>query len=60
MPVHERVAISLHRLGGDDGLQRMGDLYGVHNSTLSKIVKEFCRDVRKHLQPIFAQTHDES
>ena len=39
VPVQERIAMSLHRLGSGDGLQSIGDLYGVHKSTLSKIVK---------------------
>ena len=60
VPVQERVAMSLDRLGSDDGLQSIGDLYGVHKSTLSKIVREFCRAVRKHLQPVFVQTLNES
>lgn len=38
VPVQERVAMSLYRLGSDDELQSIGDLYGVHNSTLSKRV----------------------
>jgi len=49
VPVQERIAMSLHRLGSGDGLQSIGDLYGVHKSTLSKIVRDFCRVVRKHL-----------
>jgi len=60
VPVQERIAMSLHRLGNGDGLQSIGDLYGVHKSTLSIIVREFCRAVRKHLQPIFVQTPSES
>src|SRR5665213_446391 len=60
VPVQERVAMSLHRLGSGDGLQSIGDLYGVHKSTLSKIVREFCRAVRKYLQHVFVQTPSES
>ena len=60
VPVQERVAMSLHRLGSGDGLQTIGDLYGVHKSTLLRIVREFCRGVRKHLQPVFVQTPNES
>ena len=52
--------MSLHRLGSGDGLQTIGDLYGVHKSTLSIIVREFCRAVRKYLKPIFVQTPSES
>ena len=50
MPVYERVAMSLHKLGSDDRLQNMKDLYKVHKSTLSKIGRECCKVVRKHLQ----------
>ena len=60
VPVQERIAMSLHRLGSGDGLQSIGDLYGVHKSTLSKIVREFCRAVRKYLQPVLVQTPNES
>ena len=52
MPVQEMI-MSLHRLGSGDELQNIKDLYEVHKSTLSKTMKEFCRFVRKHLQPIF-------
>ena len=60
VPVYEMVAMSLHRLGSDDGLQNIRDLYEVHKNTLSKIMREFCRVVRKHLQLIFIQTLEES
>ena len=60
MPVQDRIAMSLHRLGSGDGLQTIGDLYGVHKSTISIVVREFCRAVRKHLQPVFVQTPSES
>jgi hypothetical protein len=52
--------MSLHRLGGGDGLQSIGDLYDVHKTTLSKIVREFYRVVRKHLQHVFIQTPSKS
>jgi hypothetical protein len=60
VPVQDRIAMSLHRLGSGDGLQTIGDLYGVHKNTLSIVVREFCRAVRKHLQPVFVQTPSES
>ena len=49
VPVQERVAMSLHRLGSGDGLQNIGNLYEVHKSTLLEIVRELYRVVRKHL-----------
>ena len=53
VPVQEKIAMSLHRLDSGDGLQTIGNLYEVHKNTLSIIVREFCRAVRKYLQPIF-------
>ena len=52
--------MSLLRLGSNDGLQTIGDLYGVHKNILLIVVREFCRAVRKHLQPVFVQTSSES
>ena len=49
----ERVAISSHRLDSSNRLQSIGDLYIVHKRTLSKILREFCKVVRKHIKPIF-------
>jgi hypothetical protein len=60
MPVQDRIAMSLHRLGSGDELKTIGDLYGVHKNTLSILVREFCRAVRKHLQPVFVQIPSES
>ena len=50
VPVQERIAMSLHRLDSDGGLQIIDDLYGVHKNTLFIIVKEFRRAVRNYLQ----------
>jgi len=52
--------MSLHGLGSGDGLQSIGDLYGVHKSTLLKIVREFYRAIQKHLQHVFIQNINES
>ena len=60
IPMQERVAMSLHRLHNGNELQSIRDLYEVHKSTLSKMMREFCRVVRKHLQHVFVQTLDES
>ena len=59
IPVQEIIAMSLYRLDSNDGLQIIGNLYGVHKSTLSTIIREFCRAVRKYLQPFFVQTPNE-
>ena len=47
-----RVALSLVRLATGNTLQMCGELYGVHKSTASIIVREFCDAVRKHLKPL--------
>lgn len=51
--------MSLHRLGSDDRLQNIRNLYGVHKSLLSKIIRTFGKVVRRYLQPIFVQTLNE-
>ena len=56
--MQEMIAMSLHRLG--DGLQSIGDLYEVQKNTLSIVVREFWRAIRKLLQPVFVQTLNES
>jgi hypothetical protein len=43
--VQDRIAMSLHQLGSGDELQTIGDLYGVHKSKISIIVRDFCRAV---------------
>ena len=60
VPVQKMIAMSLYRLGSSNELQSIGDLYEVHKNTLSNIMRKFCRIVRKHLQPVFVQTPDES
>ena len=37
--MQDNVVMSLHRLGSGDGLQSIQNLYGVHNYTLSTIVR---------------------
>ena len=58
--VETRIAISLSRLGTGNGQLLIGDLYGVAESTVSIIVKEFCKAVRQHLQRILVQIPSES
>lgn len=60
MSMQERVAMSSHRLDSGDGLQSIRDLYVVYKSTLSRIVWEFCRVVKKHFQLVFVQIPNES
>ena len=47
-----RIAISLSRLGTGNEQLLIGDVYGVAESTVSVIVREFCKAVRQHLQQI--------
>ena len=58
--VETRIAISLSRLGTGNGQLLIGDLYGVAESTVSIIVREFCKAVRQHLQRILVQMPSES
>ena len=58
--VEKRVAISLVRLGSGNGLQIVGDLFGVAKCTVSRIVREFCSTVRLHLQKRFVKFPSES
>ena len=60
VPVQEKIAMLLHRLGSGNGLQTIGDFYRVYKNTLSIIVREFCKAVKKYLQPVFVQTLSES
>lgn len=57
--VQERVAISLARLGTLGGLSVVGEVYGVPECTISKIIREFCKIMRLHLQKIFIQIPNE-
>jgi hypothetical protein len=41
--------MSLARLGTGDGLRMVGEVYGIAECTISRIVKEFCKMVRLHL-----------
>jgi hypothetical protein len=52
--------MSLAKLGTGDGLHMVGEVYGVAECTISRIVKEFCKMVRLHLQKIFIQTPNEN
>ena len=58
--VEERVAMSLARLGIGDGMRMVGEVYWVAECTISRIVREFCKIVRLHLQKIFIQVPNEN
>jgi hypothetical protein len=45
----DRVIISLIRLGSENSLQLMGDMFGVAKGIILTIVKKFCSMVRLHL-----------
>jgi hypothetical protein len=58
--VETRIAISLSRLGTGNGQLLINDLYGIAESTVSIIMREFCKAVRQHLQQILVQMPSES
>ena len=58
--VETRIVISLSRLGPGNGQLLIDDLYGVAESTVSIIVREFYKAVRQHLQRILVQMPSES
>jgi membrane protease subunit (stomatin/prohibitin family) len=51
--MEDRVAMSLIWLGSGNGLQLVGDLFGVTKGTILVIVKEFCHMIRLHLRKLF-------
>ena len=53
--VESRIAMSLQRLGTGNTLCTVGEVYGVAESTISEIVRIFCKLVRVHLQGTFVQ-----
>ena len=58
--VEETIAMSLARLGTGYGLRMVGEVYGVAECTILRIVREFCKMVRLHLQKIFIQVPNEN
>lgn len=52
IPLKARVALSLCRLCSGNSLRGCTEIYGVHESTTSIIVREFCVAVEKHLKPL--------
>jgi hypothetical protein len=52
IPLKARVALSLCRLCSGNSLRGCAEIYGVHESTASIIVREFCMAVEKHLKPL--------
>ena len=51
--VESRIVMSLQRLGTGNTLCIVKEVYGVVESTISKIVRNFCRLVGVHLQWTF-------
>lgn len=58
--MQERVVIALHRIGSGNQLQTIRNIYEVYKSTLSKIIRKFCRVVRKHFSTNFYANPSES
>jgi hypothetical protein len=52
IPVRTRVALSLNRLCSGNSLRGCAETYGIHESTASIIVREFCIAIDKHLKPL--------
>ena len=53
--VESRIAMSLQRLRTENTLCTVGEVYGVAESTITNIVRIFCKLVRVHLQGTFVQ-----
>ena len=53
--IESRIAMSLQRLGTVNTLCIVGKVYMVVESTISKIVRSFCKLVWVHLQGTFVQ-----
>lgn len=53
--VENRIAMSLQKLGTGNTLCTVGEVYGMAENTILKIVRNFCRLVRVHLQGTFVQ-----
>ena len=53
--IESRVVMSLQRLGIGNSFCTMREVYGMDESIISKIVRNFCRLVKVYLQCIFMQ-----
>lgn len=52
IPLRNRVALSLNRLSSGNSLRGCAEIYGIHESTASIIVRDFCAAIEKHLKPL--------
>ncbi len=52
IPVECRVAVTLSRLATGHTLMMIGDLFGIGESTTSKIVRDCCEAIRIYLRPL--------
>ena len=52
IPLRNRIALSLNRLSSGNSLRGCAETYGIHESTASIIVREFCAAIEKHLKPL--------
>lgn len=53
IPIEKRVAIALYALGSSAEYRTIGNLFGVSNSSVCRIVKEFCVAVWDVLKPMY-------
>ena len=52
IPLRNWVALSLNRLSSGNSLRGCAETYGIHESTASIIVRDFCAAIEKHLKPL--------
>ncbi|XP_037949623.1 uncharacterized protein LOC119680741 [Teleopsis dalmanni] len=53
IPLEKRVAIAVYALGSSAEYRTVGNLFGVSKSSVCIILKEFCTEVWKIMQPIY-------
>jgi hypothetical protein len=52
IPLQTRVALSLNRLCTGNSLRGCAEIYGIHESSASIIVREFCMAIERYLKPL--------
>jgi hypothetical protein len=58
--IETKIVVSLYRLGTENGLLLIREVYGIVECTASCIVRESCKAVRKHLLKVLVQFPNES
>ena len=52
IPLRNQIVLSLNRFNSSNSLRGYTETYGIHESTASVIVREFCAIIEKHLKPL--------